>query len=209
MATKLTKTNDELQVDCEVAAEIIAAYFARCANRLAAEKRKSCPNEEMISALESQLRELHQERMLLGVDNTKLIEKALYIYSDNLGRAKTSSCFVLTGETDAFLIDSFKSLQQKFIVPESQEVSEFLFDFQDLMPFLEEVHSALRPIFPTEQLSLKLIDDGSEAAELALFVHVDGEPFTELERLSNFQESWWLENWARADNKVTVDLRYS
>ncbi|MBP9092235.1 hypothetical protein KBI23_14495 [bacterium] len=90
MATKLTKTNDELQVDCEVAAEIIAAYFARCANRLAAEKRKSLPNEEMISALESQLRQLHKEKMELDVDNTKLIEKALYIYSDNLGRAKTS-----------------------------------------------------------------------------------------------------------------------
>ena len=29
MATKLKKTTDELQVDCEVAAEIIAAYFAR------------------------------------------------------------------------------------------------------------------------------------------------------------------------------------
>jgi len=120
-----------------------------------------------------------------------------------------ANCFVLSGETDAVLIDSFKSLEQKFTVPEPQEVSEFLFDFQDLMPFLEEVHSALRPIFPTEELSLKLIDDGSEAAELALFVHVDGDPCTELERLSKFQESWWLANWDRADNKVTVDLRYS
>ncbi len=88
MANKLNKTNDELQVDCEVAAEIIAAYFSRCAIRLAAEKRKSSPNEEMISALDAQLRKLHQEKMELGVDNSKLIEKALYIYSDSLGRAK-------------------------------------------------------------------------------------------------------------------------
>lgn len=84
MASKLNMTNDELQIDCEVAAEIIAAYFARCAIRLAAEKRESSPNEEMISALEAQLRELHQEKMELGVDNSKLIEKALYIYSDSL-----------------------------------------------------------------------------------------------------------------------------
>ena len=53
MATKLKKTSDELQVDCEVAAEIIAAYFARCAKQLAAEKRMSSPNEEKINALES------------------------------------------------------------------------------------------------------------------------------------------------------------
>lgn len=88
MATKLKKTTDELQIDCEVAAEIIAAYFARCAKQLAAEKRKASPNDEKINALESQLRELHREKMELGVDNTKLIEKALYIYSDNLKQAK-------------------------------------------------------------------------------------------------------------------------
>ena len=71
-----------------MAAEIIAAYFARCAKQLAAEKRKSSPNEEKINALESQLRDLHREKMELGVDNTQLIEKALYIYSDNLKQAK-------------------------------------------------------------------------------------------------------------------------
>lgn len=84
MATKLKKTTDELQVDCEVAAEIIAAYFARCAKQLAAEKRMPAPNEEKINALEALLRDLHREKMELGVENTQLIEKALYIYPDCL-----------------------------------------------------------------------------------------------------------------------------
>ncbi|CAN5122366.1 hypothetical protein BH11CYA1_BH11CYA1_16190 [soil metagenome] len=37
----------------------------------------SSPNEERINALESLLRDLHREKMELGVENTQLIEKAL------------------------------------------------------------------------------------------------------------------------------------
>lgn len=71
-----------------MAAEIIAAYFAHCAKQLAAEKSKASPNDERVNALESQLRELHREKMELGVDNAALIDKVLYIYSDNLKQAK-------------------------------------------------------------------------------------------------------------------------
>ena len=90
MATKLpaTKTTDELQIDCEVAAGIIAEYSAFCAKQLAAEKRSVSPNADKIKALESQLTELHREEMELGVDKPDVINKALSIYGPILKNAK-------------------------------------------------------------------------------------------------------------------------
>jgi hypothetical protein len=90
MATKLPpkKSTDELQIDCEVAAEVIAEYFAYCAKQLAEERDTSSPNQEKIEALESQLRELKREKMSLGVENSDVIKKALYIYAPLLKRTK-------------------------------------------------------------------------------------------------------------------------
>lgn len=77
----LKKTTDELQIDCEVAAEVFAEYSAFCARELAAERDAESPNTEKIEALEKQVRELKREKMSIGVENTELINKALYVYA--------------------------------------------------------------------------------------------------------------------------------
>jgi hypothetical protein len=82
------KTSDELQIDCEVASAIIADYFAYYAKRLAKEKQNSSPNVDKIKALESQLLELHREKMALGTNNSDLINKAFYIYAPLLKKSK-------------------------------------------------------------------------------------------------------------------------
>ena len=81
MATKLKKTADELQIDCEVASEVIAEYFAFCAKQLAEEKDQASPNLEKIEAIEVQLLALKKEKMSIGVDNSAVINKALYVYA--------------------------------------------------------------------------------------------------------------------------------
>jgi hypothetical protein len=83
MATQplVKKTIDDLQIDCEVATEVFSEYVAFCARELAAERDVEFPNKEKIEALEKQLRELKREKMSIGVENTDLINKALYIYA--------------------------------------------------------------------------------------------------------------------------------
>jgi hypothetical protein len=83
MATKplLNKSTDELQIECEVASEVIAEYFAFCAKELADEKDNSAPNLEKIEALEAQLLELKREKMSIGVENSAVIHRALYVYA--------------------------------------------------------------------------------------------------------------------------------
>jgi len=78
------KTADELQIDCEIAADVIAEYVAFWAKHLAEEKHKSSPNLDKVEALETQVRELKREKMSLGADNLSLVIKALYVYSDVL-----------------------------------------------------------------------------------------------------------------------------
>lgn len=80
MSTKLPtkKTKDELQVDCEVAAEVLAECFAYFAKQLAAEKKNAAPNEDKIQTLEAKLLELKREKMALSVDNPTGINNVLY-----------------------------------------------------------------------------------------------------------------------------------
>jgi hypothetical protein len=81
MATQLRKTTDELLVDCEVASEVIAEYFAILATELANEKNSSTPNLEKVKTIESSMRELKKEKRILSPDNVDLINKALYNYA--------------------------------------------------------------------------------------------------------------------------------
>jgi hypothetical protein len=83
MATKplLKKTTDELQIDCEVAAEVFAECLAVCAKELAEEKDAKSPNLDKIETLEKLVRELMREKMSIGVRNTEVINKALYVYT--------------------------------------------------------------------------------------------------------------------------------
>lgn len=75
------KTTDELRVDCEVAVEVFAEYLAFCARELSAEQDADSPNTEKIEALEKQVRELKREKMMVGLENSDLIKKALYVYA--------------------------------------------------------------------------------------------------------------------------------
>ncbi len=83
MATKplVKKTPEELQIDCEVAAEVFAEYLAFCARELAEERDSESPNLEKIATLEKQVRELKREKMSIGADNAEVVNKALYWYA--------------------------------------------------------------------------------------------------------------------------------
>ena len=93
MATKpvVKKTTAELQIDCEVAAEVYAEYLAFCAKQLAEERGAEFPNERKIEALETQVRELKRDKLSIGIDNTAVIDKALYVYAPLL---KKRACAV-------------------------------------------------------------------------------------------------------------------
>ena len=90
MATKLPakKTTDELQIDCEVAAEVLAECFAYFAKQLAEEKKNLQPNEDKVKTLEAKLVELKNDKMTLGTDNEKVINNALYFLAPPLRKAE-------------------------------------------------------------------------------------------------------------------------
>ncbi len=83
MATKplVKKTFDELQIDCEVASEVIAEYFAFCAKEMSDELDNLQPNQEKLDALEAQLLELKKEKRAISVESPEVINKALYVYA--------------------------------------------------------------------------------------------------------------------------------
>lgn len=90
MATKLPakKTTDELQIDCEVAAEVLAECFAYFAKHLAAEKKSPSQNEDKVRTLEAKLLELKRDEMALGTENEDVINNALYVWAPLLRKAE-------------------------------------------------------------------------------------------------------------------------
>lgn len=90
MATKLPakKTTDELQIDCEVAAEVLAECFAYFAKQLAEEKKSPAPNQDKVRTLEAKLLELKRDEMALGTENKDLINSALYVWAPLLRKAE-------------------------------------------------------------------------------------------------------------------------
>ena len=82
-----TRTTEELRIDCEVAAEVLAECFAYFSKQLAEEKRKSEQNADKIATLEKKLRELHRQQMALGPDDIDVVNNALYVWAPLLNRS--------------------------------------------------------------------------------------------------------------------------
>ena len=81
-ATKspVRKSVAELEVDYDVARDIISQYFAMTASELSAEKNSKSPSQVKVGELESRLKLLHQEKMHLSLDNLELISKVFTTY---------------------------------------------------------------------------------------------------------------------------------
>ena len=81
MSTLVKKTTEELQIDCEVASEVLAECLALYAKELAEERDLESPNPAKIEALEKRVGEIKQLRMSLSVENTAAIDKVLFSYA--------------------------------------------------------------------------------------------------------------------------------
>lgn len=72
---RASQSQDEAEIDCEVAREIISQYFAMTSIAMAGARTK-----KIAAVLETRLRQLHREKMALAPSNQKLIAKILQEY---------------------------------------------------------------------------------------------------------------------------------
>ncbi|MBI1271744.1 hypothetical protein GC174_15055 [bacterium] len=82
----IQKAIDEMQIDCEVAVEVLTEVLAFCSKELAKEMDADYPNQEKIETLEKQVLELKRDKMSIGAESTDVINKALYFYAPLLKR---------------------------------------------------------------------------------------------------------------------------
>jgi len=75
---------DHVEIDWEIARDIIAQYFAVTAGELANAKENELSGSVRIQELETRLKKLRQEKMQLTSDNTNLINKAFTEYAQAL-----------------------------------------------------------------------------------------------------------------------------
>ena len=94
MAAKplMQKAIEEMQIDCEVAAEVLTEVLAFCAKELAEERDAEYPNQEKIETLEKQVLELKRDKMSIGADDQ---QSSLFLCSTSQkeNRSKCSADF--------------------------------------------------------------------------------------------------------------------
>lgn len=82
------KSPERLQIECDVAREIISQYLAISAKEAAAEKRTDSPEPERIRVIEARICELYKEQMEIGIDTPELIKKAYDFYAQKVKDAQ-------------------------------------------------------------------------------------------------------------------------
>ncbi|MBU6455454.1 MAG: hypothetical protein KGS72_27025 [Cyanobacteria bacterium REEB67] len=108
------------------------------------------------------------------------------------------------------LVKLFEQVEAAYSIEDKATVRNFLIDKDSLMKLLLEAVRPIKAVFPSEEVSMILLQNYKDSpdSEIAVFINVIGSPEVELERLAVFEQSWWLDNCQRADNKLTIDLRF-
>lgn len=79
---------DQLEIDWDIARDIIAEYFAVTARELAHAKDSESFDSTTINELETRLKKLHQEKLHISSHNSELIKKAFTEYAPALKKSK-------------------------------------------------------------------------------------------------------------------------
>lgn len=84
--TPIKKSDYDLQVECEVAAEVLAECLAYFSKRLTAEQKREMVDEDKIKALKYQISEFYKAKMELGLDRPEIVYSALHVWAPLLGK---------------------------------------------------------------------------------------------------------------------------
>ncbi len=93
-----------------------------------------------------------------------------------------------------------------------EEVKSFLDEHEELAPLLIEATGPIRRLFGEESVVVLEVfhDPDAEEDESELFALIQTNlPVDEARRLrAQFDSEWWLENSARADCRLNIDVEY-
>lgn len=93
---------------------------------------------------------------------------------------------------------------------ENQElVGQFLNENPFLVPLLDLVKTNIELYFPDANLTLEVLNDPEipNYVQLGVFIYSDFELEEAIDRLHNFDHSWWIKNSPLAQNKLLIDIR--
>jgi hypothetical protein len=90
-------------------------------------------------------------------------------------------------------------------------VERFLNSNSDIREALPVLYKALEKVFPSELVSLDVLEDPStpEGSKLLVLVELSGDLSQGLERLSQFDQNWWFANRSKYKHRLGVDVRFS
>jgi hypothetical protein len=100
-------------------------------------------------------------------------------------------------------------LEHFYILRDSSKISQFLKKDALLLRWIVPLYFGIREIFPNHKIALELVKDPEvEDDKLVAFVLTNLTPATVLEKLEEFDESWWAKKPKRLEEKLSVTAEF-
>ena len=106
------------------------------------------------------------------------------------------------------MIPTRSKIQDQYAI-ESDSVYRFLDTHLELSDLLLEAAEQIQAYFPDSQRYLE-VDIDPETTEVKLLLSIEPQfDFDEaVNRLEQFEQDWWLDNFNRAESRLTIILAY-
>ena len=146
--------------------------------------------------------------IFLGTRYTGNLNKESTIYNEDI---KPSSQLNITeedittgGEEDIF------SLNKYYILKNPEEIRNFLFENDYLIPVLYVAPEFIKKYFPDSQIELEVYRDPEipEWKRLFVYIVVKVEPEEALEIMNKLEDEWWLDAMVKTKGKMGLLFKY-
>jgi hypothetical protein len=108
------------------------------------------------------------------------------------------------------VLQTRQPLNKKYDFRPKEKVRSFLIKYPFLIKILDDAFIEIRKAFPNDPLHLEFYRDPENFRFTQLFIVImsDGEPVETLQKLSQLEDDWWMDNINRAKNKLSITVSY-
>ena len=118
---------------------------------------------------------------------------------------------LMDAEIHAEMLERINFLAREYEIRNPSEVARFLRETLFLFDVLKEIPAQIRKVFGEKQrLKLNFVFDPEDAGWHRIHVKIPTDLSVDesMQKLDEFDETWWFENEYKTDSKIVIRLEY-
>ncbi|RUT10265.1 hypothetical protein DSM106972_007600 [Dulcicalothrix desertica PCC 7102] len=107
--------------------------------------------------------------------------------------------------------DHIQRISKAYLIEDKEKLTQFIVNNQEIVSLLLECQKQIRTYFPQGKLTLNVSPEyeHTEWERLEIFIYVDANNSDEAyDKLSQFDDDWWLDNSSGIGLKLFIGLEF-